>query len=103
MEVGKIVTLTLPLTDTTATNTTRNYRVKVYCTRNGVAYPKIDTTYTIPIGSKTTSRQFPLVFTNPGQFSTCVEILYSFCICISSFHAYYNHSDKAAPKSDESR
>ena len=75
MEVGKIVTLTLPLTDTTATNTTRNYRVKVYCTRNGVAYPKIDTTYTIPIGSKTTSRQFPLVFTNPGQFSTCVEIL----------------------------
>lgn len=75
MEVGKTVTLTLPLTDTTATNTTRNYCVKVYCARNGVEYQKIDTTYTIPVGSQTTSRQFSLVFTNPGQFTTRVEVL----------------------------
>ena len=75
MEVGKTVTLTLPLTDTTATNTTRNYRVKVYCVRNGVAYQKINTTYTIPVGSHTTSKQFSLVFTNPGQFTTRVEVL----------------------------
>lgn len=75
MEVGKTVTLTLPLSETTSTSTTRNYRVKVYCIRNGVSYQKIDTTYSIPAGQTKQIKTFNMMFTNPGQFTTRVEVL----------------------------